>query len=248
MNVSLVSGGVREFDWNGRGEVFLVDKPIDWTSFDVVKKIRSLFGIQKLGHSGTLDPQATGLLILCSGPKTKEISRFTDFGKCYTGAMELGIVSASFDGETEVVQHADPGTITEEFLRSIVAEFQGELLQVPPMYSAVKYGGKPLYKYARAGKTVERMAREVTVTEFTVTRYESPLVEFLVRCSKGTYIRSLVNDVGVKLGCGAVLRVLRRTEIGPFSVEDAMTIDDLTRLRNQLREPPKAHADSSATF
>jgi tRNA pseudouridine55 synthase len=243
-----VSHGMREYDWNGSGEMLLVDKFADWTSFDVVKKTRSLFRIQKLGHAGTLDPQATGLLILCSGPKTKEIGQFADLAKCYTGSMELGLRSASFDSETEVVRHPGFVAVTDELLRSAVSAFQGKLLQLPPMYSAVKYGGRPLYKYARAGKTVERMAREITVTEFTVTRYESPIVEFLVRCSKGTYIRSLVNDVGEQLGCGAVLRKLRRTEIGPFKVEDAMTIDDLTRLRDQLMELPTPHADSPAAF
>ncbi len=244
----MVSREARELDWNGRGEILLVDKSLDWTSFDVVKKTRSLFGIKKIGHAGTLDPQATGLLILCSGPKTKEIGSFADLDKCYTGTMELGIVSPSFDGETEVTQQASPANVTEELLSSTVAAFRGKLLQTPPMYSAAKYGGRPLYKYARAGKTVDRMAKEITVTEFEVTRYENPLVEFRVRCSKGTYVRALVNDVGEKLGCGAVLRALRRTEIGPFHVADAMTIEDLTRLRNQLREPPKTHADSPATF
>ncbi|MEX2117068.1 MAG: tRNA pseudouridine(55) synthase TruB [Bacteroidota bacterium] len=247
MTVSVVSRGAHELDWNGRGEVLLVDKSPDWTSFDVVKKTRSLFGIQKLGHAGTLDPQATGLLILCSGPKTKEIGSFADLDKCYTGTMELGIVSASFDGETEVSRLADPSNITEELLLACIAAFRGELLQTPPMYSAVKYGGRPLYKYARAGKTVERTARKITVSEFEVTRYKNPLVEFRVRCSKGTYIRSLVNDIGEKLGCGAVLRVLRRTAIGSYKVDDAMTIDELTNLRNQLGESPKTNADSAAT-
>lgn len=248
MSDSIDFGGGRVYDWNGVGEVLLVDKPVDWTSFDVVKKTRSLLRIEKLGHAGTLDPQATGLLILCSGPKTKEISRFVDLAKCYTGSMELGVRSASFDGETEVVRLADPVTVSDEKLHSVISEFQGQLLQLPPMFSAVKYGGRPLYKYARAGKTVERMAREITVMEFTVTRYENPVVEFLVRCSKGTYIRSLVNDVGEKLGCGAVLRALRRTEIGPFMVEDAMTIADLNSLRDHQMALTNPHADSPAPF
>ncbi|MEX1138804.1 MAG: tRNA pseudouridine(55) synthase TruB [Bacteroidota bacterium] len=235
-------------DWNGSGEVLLVDKPLDWTSFDVVKKTRSLFGIQKLGHAGTLDPQATGLLILCSGPKTKEIGSYADLEKCYTGTMELGIVSASFDGETETVSQSDPASVTAEGLASAVVEFQGSLLQVPPMYSAAKYAGRRLYQYARAGKTVVRAPKEITVSEFTITRFENPLVDFRVRCSKGTYIRSLVNDLGEKLGCGAVLRALRRTEIGPFKVKDAMTIDQLTAFRNQLRDQPKAHEDRPAAL
>lgn len=243
-----MNAAVQGWDWNGRGEVLLVDKPLDWTSFDVVKKTRSLFGIQKLGHAGTLDPRATGLLILCSGPKTKEIADFAGLEKCYIGTMELGVVSASFDGETEAVPQSDPGSITPERLQSAVAEFQGTLLQVPPMYSAAKYAGKRLYTYARAGRTVKREPKEITISEFTITGFESPLVHFRVRCSKGTYIRSLVNDLGEKLGCGAVLRVLRRTEIGPFKVTDALTIDQLTALRDQLREQPKAHEDSPASL
>lgn len=239
-----MSNAVQGRDWNGRGEVLLVDKPLDWTSFDVVKKTRSLFGIQKIGHAGTLDPRATGLLILCSGPKTKQIADFADLEKCYTGTMELGVVSASFDGETETVRRSDPGSVSPKNLETAVAEFRGTLLQVPPMYSAAKYAGKRLYTYARAGKTVTREPKEIMISEFTITEFENPFARFRVRCSKGTYIRSLVNDLGERLGCGAVLRALRRTDIGPFNVADAMTIDQLTVLRDQLREDAKTHEDS----
>lgn len=239
---------VQGWDWNGRGEVLLVDKPLDWTSFDVVKKMRSLFGIQKLGHAGTLDPRATGLLILCSGPRTKDIANFAGLEKCYTGTMKLGVVSASYDGETEAVPQSDPGSITAERLQSAVAEFRGTLLQVPPMYSAAKYAGTRLYKFARAGKTVRREPKEITISEFAITGFENPLVHFRVRCSKGTYVRSLVNDLGETLGCGAVLTALRRTEIGPYNVAKAMTIDQLIAVRDRLGEQPKAHEDSSASL
>ncbi len=242
-----MSAPLQAWDWNGQGEVLLVDKPLDWTSFDVVKKTRSLFGIQKLGHAGTLDPRATGLLILCSGPKTKEIASFAGLEKSYTGTMKLGVVSASFDGETESVERSDPSAVTPEELESAVAEFRGTLLQVPPMYSAAKYAGTRLYKFARAGKTVTREPKEITVSEFTITGFEIPRVHFRVRCSKGTYIRSLVNDLGERLGCGAVLSSLRRTAIGPFNVSDARTIDQLVALRDQLREQAKSHEDSPAS-
>lgn len=220
-------------DWNGDGVTLLVDKPLGWTSFDVVKKVRSLFRIEKIGHAGTLDPAATGLLILCTGAKTKSISRFMALGKEYTGTLELGITTASFDLETPVETRRGIEAITEESVRLAFARHTGHLLQAPPMYSAAKHAGKPLYKLARRGKTVQRAQREITVDRFDLLSFEPPEAGFLVRCSKGTYIRSLVHDVGVELGCGAVLTSLRRTLIGPYDVRDAWTIEELIALKER---------------
>jgi len=229
-------------DWNGEGAVLLVDKPLDWTSFDVVKKIRGLFGIRKIGHAGTLDPKASGLLIVCTGPRTKDASSFADLGKVYTGSLELGIVTPSFDGETEIGERRSVDGITDERVRSAVRGFLGLQLQTPPMYSAAKYGGKPLYTYARRGETVIRSPKEIEVTEFAVTGFNLPFVEFRVLCSKGTYVRSLVHDLGEALGCGAVLRMLRRSAIGPYHVDEAFGIEDLIALRDTMKDPLKSYA------
>ncbi|HXG37460.1 MAG TPA: tRNA pseudouridine(55) synthase TruB [Bacteroidota bacterium] len=216
------------------GEMFLIDKPLDWTSFDVVKRIRWTFGVKKAGHAGTLDPKATGLLIVCTGAKTKEISRFVGLEKEYRGTMELGVRTPSHDSETDVVERREIRGVTLEALQSVAREFIGKQLQTPPMYSAVKHRGKPLYKYARRGKSIEREAKEIEIVEFEVTKFEPPFAEFRVVCSKGTYIRSLVDDVGQRLGCGATLRSLRRLRIGPYHVDRALTIEQLENTRRDL--------------
>lgn len=213
------------------GEILLIDKPLDWTSFDVVKRIRWTFGVKKAGHAGTLDPKATGLLIVCTGKKTKEIDRFVGLEKEYRGTMELGVRTPSHDSETEVVERREIQGVTLETLQSVAGEFVGKQLQTPPMYSAVKLRGKPLYKYARRGKSVEREPKEIEIVEFEVTKFEPPFAEFRVVCSKGTYIRSLVDDVGQRLGCGATLRSLRRLRIGPYHVDRALTIEELENTR-----------------
>ncbi len=229
-------------DWDEKGEVLLVDKPLDWTSFDVVKKIRSLFHIKKVGHAGTLDPKATGLLILCTGAQTKSIGQFVGFEKEYRGTMELGVKTPSHDSETEEIERQSASFVTADLLRSTAREFLGKQRQVPPMYSAAKMGGRPLYRYARRGDTVERTDKEIEIKEFEILRFDLPFVDFRVVCSKGTYIRSLSDDFGRKLGCGAVLRALRRTRIGPYNVENALTIDQLIRARDDLRNrPPVPH-------
>lgn len=215
------------------GEFLLIDKPLNWTSFDVVHRIRQLFGIKKAGHAGTLDPRATGLLILCTGKQTKRIDQFANLEKEYTGSFELGVRTPSFDLETEVTERADFGSVSAEQLQSAVDSFTGRQLQMPPMYSAVKHHGKPLYKYARKGKTLERQAKEIDVREFSVVSFVPPIVEFRVVCSKGTYIRSLVSDIGNKLGCGAVLTSLRRTRIGSFRVENALTMEALDNVKGE---------------
>ena len=213
-----------------KGEVLLIDKPLNWTSFDVVHRVRDLFHVKKVGHAGTLDPKATGLLILCTGKKTKEIDSFTGQEKEYEGIMQLGATTASFDSETPEQDQKDFLRIDEKQLLDVFSTFVGVQLQVPPMYSAIKYGGKPLYKSARKGRSLERQPREITVSEFTLVKMDLPLVYFRVVCSKGTYIRSIVDECGKKLLCGAYLKGLRRTRIGSLCLQQAMQIEDLYSL------------------
>lgn len=220
-------------DWNTTGEILLVDKPSDWTSFDVVKKVRSLFRIRKVGHAGTLDPKATGLLILATGPKTKEMKTFVSWEKEYVGTLELGVLTPSFDGETPVVERRDITGISEERIYEVARRFVGRQLQMPPMFSAVKHGGKPLYKYARKGKVVERDEKTIEIRVFAIDRISGPFVDFRVVCSKGTYIRALAHDVGEALGCGAMLSSLRRTRIGEAHVNDAFSIAELQALKQE---------------
>ena len=207
------------------GRVLLVDKPLDWTSFDVVNKIRKKLGIKKVGHAGTLDPLATGLLIICTGKKTREIEQYMGLDKTYTGTLVLGAESPSGDLETEPVPVGDPSSLSEEQIRAATRVFTGSILQVPPAHSAVKVGGTPAYVLARKGKPVELKSRSVHIHEFEITDINLPEVDFLVTCSKGTYIRSLVRDFGAHLKVGAYMSALRRTRIGDFRVEDALTID-----------------------
>ncbi len=224
-----------QWDFDGIGEVLLFDKPLDWTSFDAVKKIRSLFHIRKAGHAGTLDPRATGLLIVATGAETKNMHRYTMLEKEYVGSMQLGIRTPSFDSETEVVERLDFAHITLDAISAAMAQSVGTLMQVPPMYSASKYGGKPLYKYARMGKTVERAPKEIEVKEFSAVKFDLPHVEFKVVCSKGTYVRTLVDDLGRLLGCGACLVSLRRIRIGEYRVEDACSIEAAKELAAKVQ-------------
>lgn len=203
------------------GEVILIDKPYQWTSFDVVNKLRYGLKVKKIGHAGTLDPLATGLLILCSGKKTKEIDSYQAQEKEYTGTMVLGQTRPSIDRETEVDSERDISQLDEEQIRKVASRFQGLIEQVPPQYSAIKVKGKRVYEYARAGEEIKLQPRQVEVPLFEITRIELPEVDFRVICSKGTYIRSLVRDLGEALKAGAFLSELRRTRIGEFRVEDA---------------------------
>jgi tRNA pseudouridine55 synthase len=203
------------------GAVILIDKPLEWTSFDVVGKIRNTIRVKKVGHAGTLDPLATGLLILCTGKMTKRIDEYQAQEKEYEGELVLGKTTPSFDLETEVDQEFDISALTEEMIRGNVTGFVGTIQQIPPLYSAIKVNGVPLYKKARKGQEVEIKAREVTISEFEITEVQLPVVKFRVVCSKGTYIRSLVRDFGVALGNGAYMSALRRTRIGNFHVKDA---------------------------
>ncbi|MCX6143792.1 MAG: tRNA pseudouridine(55) synthase TruB [Ignavibacteriales bacterium] len=220
------------------GTILLMDKPFQWTSFDVVHKVRRTLGIPKVGHTGTLDPRATGLLIICTGRQTKRVQEFADMEKEYTGTLQLGIRTPSFDLETAVTEQADISTVTQEKLAAAVQGFLGKQLQVPPMFSAVKHHGKPLYKYARKGKTLEREAKEIEIKEFSIISFAPPNVSFRVRCSKGTYIRTLANDLGEILGCGATLVELRRTRIGEYRVENALTISQFENLKNARELSP----------
>ncbi|WP_337865751.1 tRNA pseudouridine(55) synthase TruB [Ignavibacterium sp.] len=206
------------------GEVILIDKPAYWSSFKVVHKVRQAIGVKKVGHAGTLDPFATGLLILCTGNKTKEITNYQDLKKTYTGIITLGKFSESMDTETEIKDFPIPENITEEEIINTAKKFVGEIQQIPPMYSAVKKAGKSLYVYARKGKTVKREPRIVTVYRFDIDKVELPEIHFSIECSKGTYIRVIADDFGNALGTRAMLTSLRRTEIGKYSVEDAFNV------------------------
>ncbi|HEY6906412.1 MAG TPA: tRNA pseudouridine(55) synthase TruB [Ignavibacteriaceae bacterium] len=214
-----------DFDFQA-GEVILIDKPKGWSSFKAVRKIRSAAGVKKVGHAGTLDPMATGLLIICTGKKTKEISSFQDMPKVYEGVITLGKSSKSMDTETEVIEEKPVTNITEEMILTEKTRFTGRIKQIPPMYSALKVNGQTLYKLARKGRDVERQPREVEIYEFDILKIVLPEIHFRIKCSRGTYIRSIADDLGKKLGCGGILSQLRRTAIGDFKVEEAFLPDD----------------------
>lgn len=223
------------------GEVLLVDKPYEWTSFQVVKKVRYLIQHQigqklKVGHAGTLDPLATGLLILCTGKKTKEIEQYQGMEKEYTGTFVLGNTTPSFDLETEVQKEQDISHLTIENLEETKQKFIGKIQQIPPMFSAVKINGKRLYQHARKGEVVEVKPRLINISEFELTRVELPEIDFKITCSKGTYIRSLARDFGEDLEVGAYLSSLRRTRIGTFNVNNAYQIEDFINLFNTPKE------------
>lgn len=207
------------------GHIFLIDKPIDYSSARIVNIIKKKLNIKKAGHSGTLDPKATGLMIVCTNKKTKLLAEMLGYDKEYEGVMILGETTPSFDTETDVVKKRSLENIDKDLVIKMAEEFTGEIEQIPPMYSAIKYKGKPLYKYARRNKEIERRPRKIMIKEFEIKKIEFPMVEFKIICSKGTYIRSLVNDFGEKLGAGAYLKELRRTKIGSFDINDSMTID-----------------------
>ncbi|MBN8675388.1 MAG: tRNA pseudouridine(55) synthase TruB [Chitinophagales bacterium] len=206
------------------GKVVLIDKPLEWTSFGVVSKIRNLIRIKKVGHAGTLDPLATGLLIVCTGKFTKRINEFMAQEKEYTGTFTLGATTPTYDLESEPVNFKPFEHLTAEQLHKATLSFTGEIMQVPPAHSAIKVDGKRVYELARQGKEVKLEPRKLFIKEFSITKIEMPVVHFKVVCSTGTYIRSLANDYGAAVGCGAYLSGLRRTRIGEFSVDDALTI------------------------
>lgn len=215
------------------GSVFLIDKPLDWTSFDTVNFIRALFkrfyGIRKLkvGHAGTLDPLATGLLIICTGPMTKQIEAYQAQIKTYTGTMLLGQTTPTFDLESEPDLFFPTEGITEAQIDAARQKFIGDIKQHPPKYSAIKIKGKRAFDYARSDEEIELKARDIHIEDFKVNMERFPELDFEVVCSKGTYIRSLAHDFGRELGNGACLKSLRRTRIGDFKVEDAWQLEDL---------------------
>jgi len=220
------------------GQLLLVNKPYNWTSFDVVGKIRNSFKPLKLkvGHAGTLDPLATGLLIICTGKMTKQIDNFQAQEKEYTGTMILGATTPSYDLETDNDQTFNISDITDEQIKNTCAQFTGDIQQYPPAHSAIKIDGERLYEKARRGEDVELRLRSITITEFEITGIALPEINFRVVCSKGTYIRSLVNDFGKALNNGAYLSKLRRTRSGEYKIEDAHEIMELVNTIRGLKE------------
>jgi tRNA pseudouridine55 synthase len=222
------------FDFEA-GEVLLLDKPLTWTSFDVVRKVKNTLRIKKIGHAGTLDPLATGLLILCTGKKTKEIDSIQAQEKEYTGTFRLGQTTPSFDLETAVDAELPYAHLTEAEIQAATVPFVGLIEQTPPLFSAVKINGERAYEVARRGDTAEIKSKLVTIREFEITRIALPDVDFRVTCSKGTYVRSLARDFGAALGCGAHLTQLTRTRIGEYSLADALTMEAV-----QALAPPRS--------
>ncbi|SHM91821.1 tRNA pseudouridine55 synthase [Cyclobacterium lianum] len=219
------------------GAVFLVNKPYQWTSFDVVKKIRNALKIKKVGHAGTLDPLATGLLIVCAGKETKNIEGYQAQEKEYEGTIVLGKTTESFDLEKEIKEVAEPSHLTEEEIHHAAGRLTGDILQVPPMHSAIKKDGKRAYKAARKGIDVKLDPRPVRVLRFEITGIDLPEIHFRIACSKGTYIRSIARDMGEILGVGAYLSVLKRTAIGTFKLEDAWNLDSLVaKIKSEQHE------------
>ena len=210
------------------GIVLLIDKDKGKTSFNVVSNIRKIFNIKKVGHAGTLDPAATGLLIIALGRKTKEIYKYQNMPKTYTGIITLGKKTPSMDSETEPVEIKSFDHVSENDIEEVKKTFLGEIQQIPPMYSALKHKGKALYKYARKGIDIKREPRTVNIYDFEINKIELPDITFKIKCSKGTYIRVIADDFGAKLNCGGYLKELRRTRIGEYKVEDALTISELS--------------------
>ena len=211
------------------GEIILIDKPSGPTSFQIVHKIRKITGAKKVGHSGTLDPKASGLMILCTGKKTKEMDRFINLNKTYSGMIKLGLTSPSMDVETECSEIPLPSDLNEEKILEVRDSFLGEIEQTPPMYSAVKVGGKKLYNLARKGKTIERESRKIIINKFEIEKIDLPDIHFTITCSKGTFIRVIADDFGKKLNTGGILFQLRRTAIGHFQVDNAFSINSFSK-------------------
>lgn len=223
------------------GKVLLINKPLHWTSFDAVRKIRNMIRIKKVGHAGTLDPLATGLLIVCTGKYTKKINEYMAKEKEYTGTFTFGAVTPTYDLESEPENFKPVGGITQEILNKATLAFTGEIMQVPPAHSAIKVNGKRVYELARQGKEVKLEPRKVTIHTFEIVKLDvenanRPIVHFKVVCSTGTYIRSLAHDFGQHLGCGAYLSSLCRTRIGEFVLENALTIEDVAAMAEEAKQ------------
>lgn len=217
--------------------ILLVDKPTDWTSHDVVAKIRNYFKLSKVGHGGTLDPLATGLLVLLIGKGTKLSDRIMKGDKVYEGTLHLGVTTNTQDADGEVLEEKDASHITREMVEQLIADkFMGNIEQIPPMVSAIKKDGVPLYKMARKGQEIERDPRKITVFEFDILAFDNPMVRFRVKSTKGTYVRTLAHDIGNKLGVGGSLDALRRTESGPLTVDKAYTMDEILECDRETLE------------
>lgn len=223
------TNNLSEYDF-AEGQVILIDKETGFSSFSVVKKIRGITKVKKVGHAGTLDPNATGLLIVCTGKKTKEINLYQDLGKTYSGTITLGVCTESMDGESNVIEEKSIENVTDTMIFESIEKFRGEIEQIPPMYSALKHKGQALYKYARKGVEIKREPRKVTVYDLVITEIKMPEVKFVLKCSKGTYVRVIADDLGKELGCGAFLSSLRREKIGDYSVEDALNVKEFETL------------------
>jgi tRNA pseudouridine55 synthase len=226
------------------GQVILIDKPLHWTSFDAVRKIRNSLKIKKVGHAGTLDPLATGLLIICTGKFTKKINEYMAQVKEYTGSFTLGATTPTYDKESTPQDFKPFENITKEQIEVATKQFIGVIHQYPPIYSAIKKNGEALYELARRGEAVELKAREIQIYEFEITHIELPIVSFKVLCGTGTYIRSLAHDMGNALGCGAYLSELRRTKIGEHNVEKAKDIAGFLEILNEGTVNSKSFLDN----
>ncbi len=226
------------------GQVVLIDKSMEWTSFDASNKIRSLIKIKKVGHAGTLDPLATGLLIICTGKFTKKINEYMGMEKEYIGTITLGATTPTYDLESDPENFKSTDQLTETEILAATKQFQGDILQYPPQHSAIKKNGERLYVSARKGITVEVEPRPVTIHSFSIEKIELPIVHFKVVCSTGTYIRSLANDFGSLLGVGGYMSSLRRTRIGNFHVSDAKTILQFEEAIKSLRASLEGESDT----
>lgn len=217
-----------DIDFN-QGAVILINKPVDWTSFKVVEKVRRIIKAKKVGHAGTLDPKASGLLILCTGKLTKSISEFQNYKKEYRGKIYFGKTTPTMDLESidQASEEKDISFLNLDLIREAAKSFVGEIEQIPPLYSAVWVNGKRAYELARKGKNVNLKPKKVVIEKFEILDFNPPLADFIVVCSKGTYVRTLAHDLGQKLGCGAFLFQLERTKIGEFKLEDAIDLEQL---------------------
>lgn len=214
--------------------IIIIDKPSGITSFDVVRSIRRKFKIKKVGHCGTLDPLATGILVILLGEDTKLFSKFSTFDKAYEATLELGLSTSTGDCMGEVLERKITDNVAISDIENVFKDFTGEITQVPPMFSALKYHGKKLYELARKGLEVPRKERAVKIYDLKVYNFHSPYIDFYVHCSKGTYIRTLAQDIGKRIGCGACIVGIRRISLGPFNIREAITIDrlDESHIRN----------------
>ena len=227
-----------------QGKVLLINKPLNWTSFDVVRKVRNLVKIKKVGHAGTLDPLATGLLIICTGKFTKRINEFMAREKEYTGSFTLGATTPTYDLESEPDNFKPFNHLTVDEIKKATSQFTGEIMQVPPAHSAIKQQGKRVYELARQGKEVVLEPRKLLISEFEITDIALPVVSFRVVCSTGTYIRSLAHDFGQALGCGAYLSSLCRTRIGEFKNENAMSMEEFEKTIDKNKTPTAIRKDN----